>query len=214
MKAKILFPALIVAVGMLASGCEDKNNPTDPVDQDAGRNVITNSGFDTENTMVRDLDYVSAKPWITATGSPQIGAGYGSHTTTRGFMQMWGDNSSSESIMQTLVTPIVKGKKYSLTAMGKVMIESSTVNLNYAVVEFYAFNEQISYAQWQPVSNKVALIGAVTLRNLDWQKQTIPDWIADNNYTGIAVQVRSNEDSHVTRKVSWGHIDDVELRVK
>lgn len=226
MRTYLLVLVVVALVGVV--GCKDSpvspdpgsGNPADTThhtdttevtDPAIKTNLLVNSAFLTSNTSTRNLDATSAPPWITATGSPQIGAGLGADNT-HGFMQMWGNAEQGESVMQALQTPIRKGKTYILTADVKFMHDNPANYNPFARVRFVAFNDVPgSYGRWQENKPNVSVIGAVQTSVEAWQNYTV-EWTADADYHSFAFNVE--DDIVGDNSACWAHIDNVTLTEK
>ena len=205
----VLSALLLLPLLLLVIACEE--SPVCPEEQHVDTtNLIANPTFFTTNEFGQNLDNETAFPWRPAYGSPQHGAGVGCDST-HGFVQMWGNSTGGEAILQTLAAPIRKGKTYRVSVCMRFVRDNPNMRATTARLRFVGYNQAPNgIDRWADNAPGLAVIGAVETASQTWVTLESGRWTADADYSGFAINVEN--DLSGSNSESWAHVDNVTLR--
>lgn len=212
--------AIAVLLAQAIAGCKDEPTPPSPPTGGGdsvvwGASLLTNGNFATPVTGTQDIDQRALPGWRVGSATPQI-CPLDACDGIKGALQMWGNATLGESVVQMLPTPIRKGHTYRVSACVMYMNDNPQNYTPHVKVRFVAFNslpESSNFPQSDPPN--VAVIGSLKTSSTSFTPMTTGEWVADADYAGFMINVENETpDDGTPNTVSWARIDDVKLQEK
>ncbi len=168
-------------------------------------NIVTNGTF-TEGLVPGQMPpegSATVANWTAAYRHPTVSGGMGCVDT--GLIGMWGNRAYGEAIQQTLLIPIIKGKTYRATICYAWALDPN--KLDYIRFRLRASNYNLTG------TTGGTTIGVTPDNSSSWRTETLPDWMADSNYTILTIGPENNSNTQQPDLTSWGYIDNVCIQV-
>jgi len=169
---------------------------------DCKNNLIRNGGFIQANVQGVMPSPGAVQFWTRGYGAPTVDNNPSEGFIEQGFIKLSGNLISGQSVAQVLDpnNKIVTGKKYKLSVAVRFM--SSQNSLDYVKIRVIAFNGNIFSAGGihPPPSTDVAIIGRSSkIRDCnDWSVIEFPVWTANKDFSNIAINAFTNDNSNAT----------------
>ena len=172
---------------------------------------VQNSGFTDGLTVSGNIGSGgTVSNWSRATNSPQIIVAQGCQDN--GYVRMWGNKFSAESIQQTIPAQILEGHKYKLCFCARW----NDINTPPTADQFVRFLFRASNGTLldnSPTTGAIArsVVGtSIDITNTGtWVTYELDEWIADADYTTLTISVTNDSPIDDASEVSWGEIDNI-----
>ena len=175
-------------------------SPVGRVDCKCEKNILADGGFENLTASGSNIT-AGSTPWKRNTNTPQWTPAAG--PCNKGYVQMWGNQTVGESIIQTGVT-IIPGHKYSVKFTAKFF--NPTATNPFVRLKVSAFSG--ASAAYNPAD----VVGvSQNISSTSWATYTLPIWTAPPTPTLTGIQLHPENGSALNdgNYVSWIQIDAI-----